>query len=298
MKTLITLILCLILTELVAVRDSTKKITFRGAGVEYGFFTNRYGALDQTKLSQQFPGDASLQVNYSGYDKFPFASNINENIESNFAARAYFTLKSKSKVTQEFFIGARTKSSILGALTLQKKAPETKLTYTNPQTGDVITETRQVTNSVSYMMTGRQLFLPFGYQISTNQNKRFWFTVGAELAPGLLFNKRYYSNTNVTVLTEYEKNGVAQTSGTFPLRSYESSSISNYSSPVSGGDFCFYASAPLSMNLRLSKRIKVLKNINLSSSFAFGWLYQANQQTNLQSSGLFNMSLGVRYNIL
>ncbi|MBA2613250.1 MAG: hypothetical protein H0U95_14875 [Bacteroidetes bacterium] len=274
--------------------DSLKRFRLSGIIVEMHGISNRETSNNnQADFQKHVQNNELLDKDLTAYSTY---SGYNLNFEGMFSARAFFECQKAKRHNPEVFIGLRYGNAVLAGASYFKLETKTVATYINPVNKDSLQEVDLYNTSYRYQINSKSLFIPLGINIATNKTNRLWFSAGVEISPGITFNNTfsaYYLLTKNKAI--YEPN----TSTPFSANAQGATEIldSKYSNTqLKGVGFEGYLALPLSANLRVSKKIKFLKQLNLNGALAPGFFVSKNKFASTQTNFIANASLGIRYN--
>ncbi len=125
-----------------------------------------------------------------------------------------------------------------------------------------------------------------------------WFNFGIEFAPGITFNHLYTSNY-FTSVSEYLINPANNNAGYENYNYRFSNNELDYGTikKLNGIGFVDHITVPLSAQVRISKKIKILRHLNLVSTIAPGLYITSNKYSGLATNFTTKLILGLRYNL-
>ena len=172
--------------------------------------------------------------------------------------------------------------------------------YTSSNSNQKIYKVINFQHSFSFSLSSKKIQLPVGVQFVTDTKKRFWLSAGIELCPGLTFDNLYRSNRSLSMYTltlnEQSQYDVI-TSYTRDFMNSGLISFVNNDKKIGGVGFFGTANLPITVNLRASKKIRLLNKICLFAQITPGGFFAYNRFTNNQSGFQINTGLGLRYAI-
>ncbi len=286
-----------VVSNLFSQTDSLNKkvLKFNGVSLELGGLMTPYGGGDVTSYKTIFPNDALLSSNFTNH-AYSEGYNFPQGY-SNFlsvCAKSFFSFSKKSKISKEIFIGLRYQKTIHSGFSYINNSPKVTQNYINTTSQDTVFRVIENENITSFGVVGKQLFLPIGFNITTKKERRFWLTAGLCLAPGINFNTLYKStayNTNFDYITKKisDRNTFEKYSGS------TQNTFATFEQRVSPS-FAFYSSLPLTVNIRASKKIKLLKNTNLFVCTEPVYYYSKIKNITTNSGFTWANSFGIRAN--
>lgn len=278
--------------------DSLKKIRFSGIVLEtHGSITHgRSANSDKAEFQEFVKNNVLLDKDLTGYTSGHGQYNVTD-YNGGVSLRAFIELGQGKRFRREGFIGVRINSSNLLSSFYTKNSYDTIGTYINTLTGSKIYSVNGYFSRYNYQISSGQFLLPIGINFTTNKTNRLWFAGGLEVCPGIthsnIFSASYSLNKTELLMNEnssYSKYGSYSVGQSVNLESQYTHT------DLKGIGFVGYMSLPFNANLRLSKKIKVLKQMNLSTSFAPSVYYASNKFVGSKSGFGINTSLGIRYN--
>ena len=275
--------------------DSLKKFRMSGIIVELDGIANRETSNnDQASFKKYVQNNDLLDKDLSTFSRY--SGGFSTDFNAMFSARVFFQLQKAKRFHPEVFVGVRFGSDVLASANYFKSESQTVATYFNPANNDSLLKVDVYNSSYYYQVNAKRLFIPLGINITTNKTNRLWFSAGVELSPGITFNNNFsafYSLTRYSAIYDpaTSKPVNAYSSGTYEDLDHKFSYTS-----LKGVGFESYMSLPLSANLRLSKKVKFLKHLNLNTSMAPGFFVVKNKFVGTQTTFIVNTSLGIRYN--
>jgi hypothetical protein len=294
LQLLVLILACVLGSNAQTNTDSLKKFRVSGVIVEMHGISKRDATTEAqgdfqkyVKNNELLDKDLSSFSNYTGY-------NIDFNAMP--SVRVFFECQKAKKHNPEVFIGLRYGSDVLASASYFKLETKTIATYINPVNNDSLIEVDTYNTSYHYQVSAKRLFIPVGINISTNKTNRLWFSAGVEVAPGITFNNTfsaYYLLSKNTAI--YDPN----TSTPVNANAYGTNENLDYKysdTQLKGVGFEGYLTLPLSMNIRISKKVKFLNHLNLNAALAPGFFVAANKFAGTQTNFIANASLGIRYN--
>lgn len=293
----IVFLLLLFSTRLISQSDSSKKIRFSGVQLEL----NGIGVFNSTNMDlQNFknlnPTDSLVNKDFS---KYGGGYGNNSSFNGIIAGRVFLSLPKKYKLGIDVYTGFIFYKSSLGSTGYYKSKKDTTNFFIGiyPNTNQGFYQFNETNYGYNFDLSATFIQLPFGINFNTNKQKRFWFNFGLEFAPGLTFNHTYtsvYSKNSREYLSDPANNNVG-----FETFSTRFSSSESYITTKKLGSIGFvgHLTAPLSMQIRCSKRIKFLKHLNLVSTIAPGVYLTSNNYSGTKTNVTTNLILGLRYNL-
>lgn len=285
--------------------DSANKIRFSGIVLEtHGSITHgRSGNSDKAELQKFVNNNVLLDKDLSGYISGRGQYNVTD-YNGGVSLRVFIELGQGKRFRREGFIGARINSSNLLSSFYSKASYDTTGTYTNTLTGSKIYSVNEYNSSYNYQISAAQLLIPLGINFTTNKTNRLWFGAGLEVCPGITHSNIFsagYSLDKTELFMNENSSYVLYESYSFGQQSYSFGQSKNIerqytNTSLKGIGFVGYMSLHFNANLRLSKKIKVLKKMNLNASIAPSVYYASNKFVGSKSQFGINTSLGIRYN--
>lgn len=278
--------------------DSLKRCRFSGVILEtHGSITHgKPGSANRAEFQKFVKNDVLLDKDLTGYlsGYGPFSvTDFNGGV----SVRVFVELGQGKRFRREGFVGVRIGNSNLLSAVYSKVNYDTTGTYINTVSGSKIFSVDEYINRYSYQISSGQLLIPFGINLTTNKNNRLWFAAGIELCPGITHSNIFsasYTRDKIELLmnenssyTKYDSYSIGQQKNIEKQFTH---------TDLKGIGFAGYASLPINVNLRLSKKIKILKQMNLGASVAPSVYYSSNQFAGSKSGFGLNTSLGIRYN--
>jgi hypothetical protein len=147
-------------------------------------------------------------------------------------------------------------------------------------------------------MQSQKLIVPLGIQITTNQNKYFWFSVGLEIAPA--FNYAYtfysmYSASETEMLVGVDDDASSPSAFSRPNSSYDEWGI--YKTSLYGIGFGAYLSTPLCINVRPFRKVKLLNRFHAMLAIIPAYMYTKSKYSGSASDMAVSACAGLRYNL-
>ncbi len=277
--------------------DSLKRFRISGFQLDLAFMGSNSDAVSREKFKAFVHENELLNRDLSGYRTGlgEPAQNINGYTSAKVYATVFFGHHKSKKA--EVFAGLRYGSTSLASAYYSKNNVDTTGIYVNQANGTKLIKADEYYSGYNYTIDASNILLPIGIRVSTNQKRRFWFSAGIELAPGILFNHALQASHVVTkselILNE---NSALEQHNTYTRGRMSPVLVESSHKRLSGVGFNGYATAPLSASLRLSKRVKFLEHLNLTGTLAPG--AYVNRSRYSASTGLvLNTALGIRYNL-
>jgi len=273
--------------------DSLKKFRFSGVLVDVGIMaTTEYGTLNADDYKTVAPNDILLNNSFVAYNRnFYFGEPQGYPQFPAYGLKAFFDLKKKGKINKEVFLGIRYRNSILSALNFQKEIIDTVGYFTSQQTATQFYQIKNTYSNYSFAIVAKQLFIPFGFNITTHKVRLVWLTAGLEFAPGVTFNQQYRS-----LHWQDTQSAIVEIGSNQSYSNFDQKIIAKNVQPLTNPGFCAYAALPLSLNIRLSKNIKILKNCNLTASIMPGFSYTYSKYVNSTFGPMVSSNIGLRIN--
>jgi len=281
--------------------DSINKIKLSSIGLELLFITSAEFSNKTTreqlqkfapndKILNQVPATATVSGGYFYRNYFPGI----------FSAKAFFDLKPYKKFKSQFFIGLGYGNEIVSTLSYYDSFYDTNSVYVDQVTNKRLYLVDEFQNQYQFSIVSKKILMPFGIQVISNKNKRFWFSTGIEICPGISFSNVYNAYSQII---------------NYSLILNETSSYNNYNSysrdftnikiinseqskkNIPGIGFTGYLSVPFTINMRVSKKLRFLNHLHLYSSMAPGFFLSANRFSKTRTNFILNLTGGIRYNI-
>jgi hypothetical protein len=274
-----------------------RKLKFKAVQLEaHGTTLFLNSSISQSKLQQFVTNDPLLYLDFSSYNSAPKdARSVVYN--SNIGARAYFTLNSRSKLEKELYAGVVYGTGSYSQLMFHKGNYDTLGVYTNTASGQYLYQVQETNDSYNFSINSNMVLMPVGLNITTPKTKRVWFGFGVEIAPGITFNYQYSSSHYKFSRKHLVEPGTPvanyYTMDPFNVTQFEAKSSSKN---LNGAGFAGYVGLPLNMNLRLSKRLPVLKNTSLGVSLAPSYYMEVNKYRGTRSGFALASTMNLRYN--
>jgi hypothetical protein len=278
--------------------DSLRKFKLSAIQVEHAFIGGR-GApgLNVNSLKSLVPANAMVMRNFSGFTSYTGSYYINNGIYNNYLAiKIYTELKTKRKNNPELFLGLRIGSELFSTVSFNKKS-NTEAYYTSTSQSEILVQRSYKDTTYYFSISGKKLFIPVGINFTSNKIKRFWVSAGIELAPHISFGHTFQELILTSTYSIVAPISVPENELYMYRSGYGSNSFKENTYRIKGIGYGFYAAVPLALNVRLSKRIKVLKNMSASASLvpAYSYTYYKYSGTN-NSFNTFTF-LGIRYSL-
>lgn len=284
--------------SVISQNDSLKKIKFSGAQIElYGLTTFATNFLTKTDVYKVNNSDNLLNQSFAGYDSSSFFKHgRSSSYNGSFALRAYWDYNTSKIKHLNIYAGIGFGGMDIGSLRYYKNDLDTISVYTN-SSNEKLYKIQSKYDEYYFGISASRVNILMGAVISSNKNKWFWFTAGAEISPGIIYNYRYHSSNYLNV-NEY----IASENTSFPNPAMYSGSIFqgeiyHQSKKINKNGFLCYAALPLTANLRMAKKVPFLKHLNLSLGVAPGLLYTNDNINTSQTRFSIVSSFGVRYNL-
>ncbi len=273
------------------------KLKFKAVQLEaHGTTLFLNSSISQGKLQQFVTNDPLLYLDFSSYNPaHKDARSVAYN--SNIGARVYFSLNSRSKLEKELYAGVVYGAGSYSQLMFHKGNYDTLGVFTNTASGQFLYQVQETNDSYNFSMNSNMVLMPMGLNITTPKAKRVWFGFGVEIAPGITFNYQYNSSHYKFSRKHLVEPGTPVTNyynmDPFNVTQFEGKSSSKY---LSGVGFAGYVGIPLNMNLRLSKRLSVLKNTSLGVSLTPSCYMEVNKYNGSRSAFALASTMHLRYN--
>jgi|LakMenE18May11ns_1017448.scaffolds.fasta_scaffold9959682_20 hypothetical protein len=273
-----------------------KPIRFTGISGSFGFMSAKYSGLTTNQLKPIFTGDLSLDQNYTNdYTYAPYFIATNGLSSFQLELKTFYEINTMKKVNLEGFIGFRFANTILaGGYYSQKNPLKTNEIYQSSNSANILEKQSITRLDASYGIYGNTLFLPMGINLNTKKSRIVWLNAGLEFSPGLTINKVYESTITESKQTTYIENGAVQ-QGFGKNISYDQITLHHYSERITKPSMMLMMSMPFGVNIRLGKKMPVLKHTNILFLIAPNWTYR--NTSYLGSSHGFGMqsSLGLNF---
>lgn len=276
--------------------DTLKSITFNGIQAELqGPVTFNQFVLSRQSILALNTGDPLIDQSFEGYkNSLYFSGNTQVNFNGAFAARCFFSVPSGKLPYLDVYAGLAYGSISLGNAGFYKESFDTSDVFSNGSGQNVF----EINLNVVYNHFGVQAQktnLIIGLNTGTKKHRWFWFTAGLELSPGLLFGYKYHSYS----FYKQEKYLVSENNTDplfyFPPRSASGGTTSEMRKSINKTGYYINGALPLTMNIRLSKKIKVLKQLHFSMQMAPGFIFANDQIGGKHSQFAFFTNVGFRY---
>ena len=275
--------------------DSLKKYRCSGIIVESNalYRGGPHYSLDRSDFQKFVTNQTLLNQDLTGYTNTGYSPRVYQYSKS-FSIRAFVELGKGKRFRREGFIGAKIGRAEASRAFYYKESRDTTGIYTNTPNNATTYSVTKINSSYSYAISALQIFVPMGINLTTDKNKHFWFAAGIEVSPGIScaneFTSRYISQKkevllNSPNLVDNENFAAEQILDTKTTKE-----------TIKGIGFVGYASLPLAVNVRVSKKIKILKNIDLNATLSPRAYYTNNRFVGSKTDLAFNTSFGLRYN--
>jgi hypothetical protein len=269
---------------------------FKFSGFQLDLFSSFYlplNSTDQASLQKYVPEDPMLYNDLKEY-KPSNATFISGSFFDGMAGgRVFFSKKNRPR--SEFFVGARIGEYLATGVNYSKADPEDTLTeYIDPQFGTKKYVIRTYSSDYYFTIKGSRLYVPVGFNFTTNRKKLFWFSAGAELTPFLLFGHIFTSHYS-TFVTEHivEEGKRPQGFGTY-MAGIGNTNLQR----IKGIGFGFYFGIPLAVYIHpFRKETNGLQKLNLFISVMPLFAYSSNKYTDAVNSGGISVGTGIRINL-
>ncbi len=279
-----------------AQNDSAGKLAFSGFQIEIqGPVTFREHTFSKEQLMALNTGDPLINQSFDGYQNiYYYHQGTTVNFTGAFAARAYFSVKTKKIPYLDFYAGLSSGSANIGSLSFFRQITDTMDIFSN-QLGQNIYKTRRITHYNYFGVNSRKTLFLLGLNAGTNKQRWVWLTAGVELAPGLLHHYNYHSHSF------YSEDHFLVPEGTnTPIFSHMSiystgNTASQINKNIPAAGFYLQGSIPLSINIRLAKKIPILKNLHATFQAAPGFIFAKDNVYGTRSQGAIFTLAGIRY---
>lgn len=295
LQLLVFILACVLGSKAQTKTDSSKNIRLSAVIIEmHGILTSNTANNNQADFQKYVQNNELLNKDLSTFSQN--VGSTSTDFSGMFSGRIFFEFQKVKRFNLETFIGVRFGSDVLATATYFKSESNTVAKYVNPANNDSLIEVATFNTSYHYQINSQRLFIPLGINISSNKTKRLWFSVGVELSPGITFNNNFGAFYMLTKTTSIYDPSTSKPVNNYSSGSYETLDSKSSQTRLKGIGFESYMALPLSMNLRLSKKIKFLKHLNLNSALAPGVLVVKNKFAGAKTNFITNASLGLRYN--
>ncbi|MES2679284.1 MAG: hypothetical protein V4635_05335 [Bacteroidota bacterium] len=295
MKIILVFFSAIVSLHLNAQSDSLKKIRFSGLQLKFNLVGSRYDESARENYQSFIKTNEILNQDVAGYSHSPNSGT--HNYSSYIALGAVADIRTRKKFPRlELVLGLNYGQSILSSASYTRKDYDTTGSYYNSVKNEVLYTVNENNSSYLYEVRSQQLLLPVGINLVTNKKRRIWVSAGLELSPGISFANVFsarkglytselilYSNSRYSDITSYTRTNQSQ-------GKWESAETK-----FDGVGFAGFVTLPLSVNLRLAKRINFLKHMSLSASISPGFYYSNNKFSGTNSGTIMNSALGLRY---
>lgn len=280
---------------IISAQGDGKKKAVDGFLVRMHFVQTAYTQTNRDHFQSYVKNNVLLDRSVAGFT-------MNEGVRTrntspHFALNLYTNLSNNEKGPGlEFSTGIDFGTSVVASAYYNRNTYDTTGIFINPSKNDSLLVVNEYGDNYYYQVESRQLAIPIGLNITSNKNRRLWISAGLELSPGIIFASVFSANyTKTTTELLLKPNSALTSYGNYG--SHSLSDIQTVNSKVKGAGFIAYATVPLSINLRASKKIDHLKQLNIAVSAAPGLYYTNNRFAGTTSSFIFNTSVGIRYNL-
>lgn len=279
-----------------AQKDSLRKFKLTAIQLEHAIIgEGRIPLLNLNSIRNAVPASAIVTRDLSGFTSGLGYGLVNPFVYNNYIGFKLVTdLKTKRKNNPELFIGLRLGNKLFSTISFNKSS-KTETYYNSTSSSETLVKYSYIDTSYYFSISGRSLFIPFGLNFTSNKTKRFWLSAGLELAPQISFWHTFHEVVSTSTYSIVTPISVPEKE-IYKSRSNDGSSfIKSNTYRLGGMGFGFYLAIPLTVHVRLSKRIKILKNMSASASItpAYSYTYYKNSGTN---DGFINfLFFGIRY---
>ncbi|MDI9341531.1 MAG: hypothetical protein QM534_13250 [Sediminibacterium sp.] len=282
--------------------DTVKKIAFKAMSFE--FMTNTHsstsGYISPSKFIQEGTKDPLLNSVAKSKDAvYRGVWQMSGHTSPMYSVRSAFRLPIAKSQRHEATIGMRYRRISAGGSAYEIASYDTISRYVSSQTPpSALLEIERTVKSYQFNLSARQVGISLGWNYVTNQTKRIWASFGAEVIPGVNFDQTYGRIYYVTLSKGYVEEGKALASADYKQNvRYLSDSVSRYTDKLKQTSFSLQLGTPVSVNVRLGKKMAVWNKIDLGVSI-YPCVYFADAlKNNLISNSSINAGMVVRYNL-
>ncbi len=264
---------------------------FSGFQMDIGSGVYMQPALsDQKDLQRLIDDDPLVYHDFTGFTKTGGYIIYGPHFEGMAGGKVF--LKTKSIARRELFVGLRYGESISMASHYSREQLDTLSSYVEPD-GTTNYVIRKFTETYNFTIKGHRLFLPFGVNVSTRQERFFWFTAGLELTPFVTFGHQFFSNYTGWTMDVLVRAG--QEPGFFGNNDQYQSDHNR--SAIKGLATGLYMGLPLGIYLHpFRKENSALRFFNAFVSVMPLYAIDQSPFSGFRSAFLFNASAGIRFN--
>ncbi len=295
MKIIVVFCVALATLHTSAQSDSLKKIRFSAVQLRFNMVGSRYQVSTRENYQSFIKNNEILNQDVTGF-KHDQSARVH-NYSSYIALAAMADIRTQKKFPGiELTFGLNFGQSIVSSAYYSKTDYDTTGSYYNSTKNEVLYTVNENNNNYIYEVRSQQLFLPIGLNLVSNKKKWVWFSAGLELSPGISFAnvfsaKKGLYTSELILYSNSRLNDIR----TYTNTNHSSGAWVTSETKVGGLGFAGYATFPLSVNLRLAKRIRFLKHVSLSASLAPGFYYGKNKFSMSSSGTIMNSALSFRY---
>lgn len=282
--------------------DTTKKITLKA--VSFECTTNRKsgsnGYISPSVFIREGVKDPLLNsVDNSKDAVYKGIRYIPEHISPIYSLRSVFKLPIGKKGHHEAAMGIRYRRISAGGSAYEKTGYDTLNRYVSNQTPPVaLLEIERTVESYQFNLSARQIGISLGWNYVTNQNKTIWASFGLEATPGVSFDQTYERIYYVTLSKGYIEEGKNLESSDYRQNvRFIPGSLSRYTNKLKQTNFYVQFGVPVSVNVRLGKKVEIWDKIDIGVSLYPGIYFADALRQNLVSNSSINAGVAVRYNL-
>jgi hypothetical protein len=298
-KNVLIVVVSLLILQLSAQTDSLKIVSFSGVQLDYGIV----GGLDESLVSQQeyqkfVKTNSLLNKDLSLYTSNNYGYFYQQTFIGFISLRAFTDITTNKKIKKEVFVGLRYGQRGMSNLNYNTQRYDTIGVYIDPVSNDVVTKVLNSRSEYNFGINSNKLIIPLGINITTNKQRYLWLTAGIEIAPALSFGYVFIGSNTETSSIMYLFPGQVLNNKNSILNNvdYQSTRKTEFNK-LKGIGLSGYLSVPLSVNLRLSKNINILKHLSASATIVPAFSYSKHKYTGTESYLTVNTNVGLRYNI-
>ncbi len=297
MKKLLVLIMILVCVNGKGQSDSVSSLKFSAVQVDlHELFTyhNDYTIYRQ-QIKKFVNDDGLLNANLTGYDSSSIGTDL-RNYNGGGGFKIFTSLTEKRKYQIDFFFGLYLNTNRINYSTFSKTNYDTLGVVSNGS--GMMYEINRNEDIYFFTLTSKQITIPLGFAFNTNKRKRFWGSMGLGISPGITSFYKFtslnsiFSHTYIVApnypQSYYDKLNSQQF--TIQNGTYNKTSLKLVG-------FIGYAYIPCTVNMRISKKVKVLKHLNASISISPGYYLSYDKINRLNHSVSVIVDLGFRYNL-
>jgi hypothetical protein len=281
-----------------AQKDSLRKFKLSAIQLEHALIgERRMPTLNVSSVKNLVPAATMLKRDLSGFNSYTGAYYFNTGIYNNYLAiKIYADLKTKRKNKPELFLGLRIGNELFSTVSFNKKTNSVEY-YTNTNQSEMLVKRSYKDTTYYFSISGKKLFIPLGLNFTSNKTNRFWVSAGIELAPHISFGHTFQELILTSTYSIVAPISVPENELYMYRSGYGSNSFKENTYRINGMGYGFYAAVPLTLNVRLSKRIKVLKKMSASASLVPAYSYTYYKYSGANDSFNTFTFLGVRYSL-